>query len=893
MAICVVFNIITYLYPHLSRKQHIFMNQRYCYLVVVLLFTVLGRSLAAERTFNILFIQSYTSQTPWSDDLQRGLADGLEDCGVKVNITTEYLDADFWVFSAEKVIMQRFCQHARERGTDLIVTSGDEAFYTLFACGDSLPLQLPVVFMGIKYPDKNLIASLSNVCGFTVHPDFSIMMKRAQKIFPQRKEVICVLDSSFLSNKGCEAFENGWRIFSQEYPDYTMKIYNTETQTTNQIIASICYPHNNQECIVVAPKWSPFLSFLGKNSKAPVFACQNVGLTNGVFCAYDADAYSSSYQAAQRVALVLKGTLPQTIGVAEMQQEFIYDYKQLDFFNVDSKRVVDSGIIVNEPYWEKYKLLFLLLYSTILGLLVGAVVWLVRANRREFRRRIFAQTRLLAQNKLVEQRNEFDNIFHSIREGVIIYDMDFHIHFTNRSLLEMLHLPYNVEERPYEGMIAGSIFKIYYNSQEILRNMLQQVAETGQSVLIPKGAFMKEVHSDNYFPISGDIVPIRSKEQMTGIALSARNISDEEMQKRFFDMAVELSAIYPWQFNMVTGCFIFPQGFLTRFGYSESVTTISREDMNRMIYPDDLEEVRPIFDTIVAGGATSVRLNFRQRTANGEYEWWEYRSSVITGLTRDSLYNILGVCQSIQRYKTAEQEMREARDKALQTDKLKSAFLANMSHEIRTPLNAIVGFSNLLSDTNDFTEEEVAQFVETINKNCGLLLALINDILDLSRIESGTMEFQFAEYDLSLLLETVYESQRLNMPAGVELILSKPTNGTRYLVTDSVRLQQVINNLINNAVKFTRTGFIRFGYEEDEEPGYICLFIEDTGVGISSEGIEHIFERFYKVDNFTQGAGLGLSICQTIVERLKGNIAVTSEKGKGTRFTVRIPDSCE
>ena len=120
-----------------------------------------------------------------------------------------------------------------------------------------------------------------------------------------------------------------------------------------------------------------------------------------------------------------------------------------------------------------------------------------------------------------------------------------------------------------------------------------------------------------------------------------------------------------------------------------------------------------------------------------------------------------------------------------------------------------------------------------------------------------------------------------------------PAGDKKYLTTDNVRLQQVVNNLINNAAKFTGSGFITFGYEEDEEPGYTRIFVEDTGVGISEEGIRHIFERFYKVDNFTQGAGLGLSICQTIVERLKGTISVTSEVGKGTRFTVRLPNYCE
>lgn len=231
--------------------------------------------------------------------------------------------------------------------------------------------------------------------------------------------------------------------------------------------------------------------------------------------------------------------------------------------------------------------------------------------------------------------------------------------------------------------------------------------------------------------------------------------------------------------------------------------------------------------------------------------------------------------------------------KAERSNQLKSAFLANMSHEIRTPLNAIVGFSDLLSDTSGFTEEEISQFIATINKNCSLLLALINDILDLSRIESGTMEFAFAEHNLPLLLKTVHDSQQLNMPSGVELVVRMPEGDKRYLRTDNVRLQQVVNNLINNAAKFTSSGFITFGYEEDEEPGYTRIFVEDTGVGISEEGIRHIFERFYKVDNFTQGAGLGLSICQTIIERLRGSISVTSEVGKGTRFTVRLPNYCE
>lgn len=222
-------------------------------------------------------------------------------------------------------------------------------------------------------------------------------------------------------------------------------------------------------------------------------------------------------------------------------------------------------------------------------------------------------------------------------------------------------------------------------------------------------------------------------------------------------------------------------------------------------------------------------------------------------------------------------------------DRLKSAFLANMSHEIRTPLNAIVGFSDLLKDLQAFSSEEVQQFVETININCTLLLALINDILDLSRIESGTMDFQFSSYNLTFIMQEVYDSQRLSMPQGVELCTDFPEGADKYITTDAVRLKQVLNNLINNAKKFTVQGSITLGYRVDES-GYTTVFVEDTGAGISDEDQKHIFERFYKADSFTQGAGLGLSICQTIVERIHGTITVTSKPGRGTRFEVRMSD---
>ena len=252
-------------------------------------------------------------------------------------------------------------------------------------------------------------------------------------------------------------------------------------------------------------------------------------------------------------------------------------------------------------------------------------------------------------------------------------------------------------------------------------------------------------------------------------------------------------------------------------------------------------------------------------------------------------YRIAGICQSIQAHKEVEGRLREARDKARENDRLKSAFLANMSHEIRTPLNAIIGFANLVTcDDVPFSETERQEYSRLISANGDQLLRLISDILDLSKIESNTMEFCFGDQSLHTLLSDIYQSQLLTMPPQVELRLELPQADTT-IRTDASRLKQVINNLINNAAKFTDRGSITFGYRTDEGAGEVELFVRDTGKGISQEHVGRIFERFYKTDSNAKGVGLGLSICRTIIEILGGDISVVSAPGKGTCFKIVHP----
>lgn len=219
---------------------------------------------------------------------------------------------------------------------------------------------------------------------------------------------------------------------------------------------------------------------------------------------------------------------------------------------------------------------------------------------------------------------------------------------------------------------------------------------------------------------------------------------------------------------------------------------------------------------------------------------------------------------------------------------MKSAFLANMSHEIRTPLNAIVGFSQLLGSDMELGKEEKNEFISLINTNNTLLLKLINDILDLSRIESGQISFTYADCDLSQLVDEIFNTHKLLMPEGVELIKETPEKPA-IIYTDRFRLTQVVTNFINNATKFTSHGYIKVKYEYDTDNQHILLSVEDTGKGIPKDKINQVFERFQKLDEFAKGTGLGLAISLSIIKHSTGRSCSNRKKGKAANLLFRYP----
>lgn len=299
------------------------------------------------------------------------------------------------------------------------------------------------------------------------------------------------------------------------------------------------------------------------------------------------------------------------------------------------------------------------------------------------------------------------------------------------------------------------------------------------------------------------------------------------------------------------------------------------------IHPNDAGYINSFFEEVKQGKAHHFRREVRVKSGDG----WKWICANITRNPQSVDPNkpeMICINYDITELKDSQLK----RERAEEQDRLKSAFLANMSHEIRTPLNAIVGFSQLLAETDD--PEERHEFVEIIDSNNRMLLQLISDILDLAKIESGTMDFKFADMSIKEVINEIVTSFRIKMPDNVALIAPKDSPECQ-IYSDRMRLTQVISNFLNNAIKYTSEGCIILAYEiiGDE----IKFSVTDTGDGMSQEIQAHIFDRFYKGNTFKQGTGLGLSICETIVNRLGGRIGVNSELGKGSTFWFTHPYS--
>ena len=372
------------------------------------------------------------------------------------------------------------------------------------------------------------------------------------------------------------------------------------------------------------------------------------------------------------------------------------------------------------------------------------------------------------------------------------------------------------------------------------------------------------------------------------------NVVVKRTEKFLTDNVVRLSLmleagnVFPWFADIVSGKIEIGDELFKAYGVDRKEF---HDDFFRMttfvasIYPDDRGIFEAIYNRLLAGESCKIDLELRLDLLNtGVYKWVDLKGVAQEFDERGKVTKVLGFIADIQKRRDDEQALIEAKQRAEESDCLKSAFLANVSHEIRTPLNAIVGFSEVIAHTENECERE--EYLDIVKANSNLLLHLINDILDLSRIESGKMEFIDENIQMDELCEELRQMHQMRIKNDVKIIFERPA-ASLTIVSDSHRLRQLYSNLISNAIKYTEKGAITFGYKlkGDMMEGYV----RDSGSGIPAEKLNNVFGRFEKLDLLKQGFGLGLSICKSILDKMGGEIWVESELGVGSCFYFLIP----
>lgn len=439
--------------------------------------------------------------------------------------------------------------------------------------------------------------------------------------------------------------------------------------------------------------------------------------------------------------------------------------------------------------------------------------------------------------------------------------------------------------RYHDDVIGKTDFDLFADPvvAQSFRDMDEEVLRTGEmhrfteQMLDPKGVMRCMDTMKRLVPREG------RPPYLLGMAWDITKQSQIEEELHGYNKRLALSCqagkIYPWVWDMINET---AELSVVEDGQIRDVF-LFHKSFTEKIHPDDQQMYQDITDAFAAGEVESIRFPFRCKYLSDDYIWYEKVGEVYEYTPDGRPFKSIGVLRDMTADKLHEADI-QAKRLAEESDRMKSAFIANMSHEIRTPLNAIVGFSALMAQAE--TEEEKQEYLKVIETSNDFLLQLIGDILDISKIESGKMEFIYSTFRLNEVFLPQQQAFALRANPGVQVIFEND-GSDYYIVSEKTRLTQVVTNFLSNAVKFTSEGSIRFGYTLTDDGIY--AYVSDTGSGIDQKQRDKIFDRFVKLDSFKQGTGLGLSICKTIITMLKGEIGVDSEVGKGSTFWFKIP----
>lgn len=865
-----------------------------------------------EKSYTILVLYSYSpDKAHWVNALRKGIHDCLADNQIQADVRDTYLEqtSDPSDTTASITALRLLLDSLSLTPPDLIITNGDNATHALLSTRHPLVKSTPVVFSGINYLPKEYLTQYKNATGQLTTPDFRETQRLASQLMGFRQNQRNLVDGSpagiFAMKEISRQFQTdtsasailgpvwqplapdstmGWKenvYLLREGDPFSPGKYMISIKLIDDSKGSLLFAQlrNIDQNYYTTACWNEFAGIIVEGRTAPFFSVTNEGFGKGYIGGYFTPSRKQTYRAMNTGIQILKGKSPSSIEISTSPKEYHFDWQALQYWDIPLDRLPANSTIINWPFEERYKTGIYIASVIICLIILYALIALAKLSKQETLRKRHSKHML----KIEEQR--LMTTVDSLKEAIIAIDGNYRVLRINKTARTLLNLP---DEMNVLNVDVNTLCNISSkNTPSYLKQNIDIALQTGKPQWSDRLTYLV-TSNQHTFPISVSITPIKQKTGHKEVVLAFRNILEEITQNEFQELGISTGETYPWRFDDTRQLILFNKNFFSNYQFP-----ITPDEEDKLPLPTFISwmhpEDRDLWDKAIKQSLiedTLLTIKIRLLTAQGTYLWTEFTiSSHNIPTPQGYLRQPFGLCSDIDNLKNKQNELQALLQEAKISDENKTLFLANMSHEIRTPLNAIVGFSSLLAESDDLSAEERQMAIDLINENSQSLLVTINDILDISRIESG-ISFQQTPFVLNDLIRKVQEEQQGKIPAPIELRVNLPQNPV-ILEGDSFRMEQVLCNLINNASKFTKEGSIEIGLEQ--KPDEISIYVRDTGIGISPEQQEKIFDRFYRVDHFTKGNGLGLPICKEIIQRFQGSITLKSELGVGTTFFITLP----
>ena len=860
---------------------------------------------------HILVLNAYSSSNPWSNSFITpivNMASQNKQIGVYVeNLNMLTLqDAE-----ARKNLKKDILSEVYSYSPKVIVLIGNASFILHDELNRRWP-DIPMILCGerdytgpidsiqghpLTEEERIPINSLQDKYNLTMMQANIYMEENLQlmkQLIPQMDKVIYIGDETYICQQNDYDLS---KLIREKYPEMGYEFISAKNTSTDSLF-SILNQQDLQTTGILFSSWLRAKDYNGNTvlisnshriiatSSMPLFSFRTVGVDEegGIVGGYIYDEEKYVDRLLNTIKEILNGKQARDIPfyyATDAAPRF--NYQSLIQHNLSPERCPENTVFYNAPptFWEQYEYI-------IIGSICFIIVLLL--SFQYHRLHVLEKMKRLQQKEL-ETTTRYYSLINNMpilymseeliknKEGRIIDTKytDVNKHFENRFFKR-------------NEIIGKSGSEMFPESMPQFLYFMNIALQEKRSITF--SYYYKEI--DTFYDI---VVNATSDGRFMDVfCLNSTELHHAQKQLRSINhklsMALDIANIVPWKWNLQTHTILCdinkPVELSDNNKINEEQMSVPDNQYFAKIYKEDLPKVKEAYADLIAGRIQTVKEEYRVvNRVNGckHIDWVEARAAVESYDEKGKPLTLVGSSLVITERKKMETDLVSAKNRAEESNRLKSAFLANISHEIRTPLNAIIGFSSILAMTED--EEEKKEYVSIIEKNNGILLQLINDVLDLSKIEAGVLDLYYSEFGLNGVLVTLRGVVGSRLQSGVDLIFEPGMPDDYIVYSEKNRLQQLVLNFLTNACKFTSTGSIRYGYEVREKDIY--YYVTDTGTGIPEDKLHLIFERFIKLDSFKQGTGLGLPICQLIIQNMGGEIGVNSKLGEGSTFWFTLP----